>query len=145
MRQGAELEFLDLICKDWGFMVAQGATTFWEMWSWKLPGGQLTRSHCHGWSGASTNFLSTHMLGVTPVEPGCAKVLVAPHPGNLAWCRGRVPTPAGCGEVQWENPEGKPFRLRVTAPAGTDVVVKAPRTDSEVWVNGERERVESLT
>lgn len=138
MRQGADQEFLDLIREDWGFMIEQGATTFWEMWSWILPGGRLTRSHCHGWSGAPTYFLSTHVLGVTPVETGSRKVLVAPHPGDLAWCRGRVPTPTGPVEVQWENPVDAPFQLRVTAPIGVEVEVTPPRADSEVWINGER-------
>lgn len=138
MREGADLEFLDRIRKDWGFMIAQGATTFWEMWSWRLPGGRLTRSHCHGWSGAPTYFLSTHVLGVMPVTMGFAKTRVAPHPGDLEWCRGRVPTPRGPIEVQWENPKDGPFRLRVTAPRGIELELVPPRDDYEAWVNGEK-------
>lgn len=138
MQQGADQEFLDRIRRDWGFMIEQGATTFWEMWSWKLPGGRLTRSHCHGWSGAPTFFLSTYVLGVVPVALGFQKARVAPHPGDLAWCRGRVPTPAGPIEVQWENLPGEPFCLRVTAPEGIEVEVVPPRSGAEVWVNGEK-------
>lgn len=138
MQQGEQQEFLDLIRRDWGFMVEQGATTFWEMWSMKLPGGRLTRSHCHGWSGAPTFFLSTYVLGVIPAALGSKKVRIAPHPGDLAWCRGRVPTPSGPIEVQWENRAGAPFVLRVTAPEGIDVEVEPPRADAEVWVNGRR-------
>jgi len=138
MQQGAEQEFLDLIRKDWGFMIEQGATTFWEMWSMKLPGGRLTRSHCHGWSGAPTFFLSTYVLGVVPAALGSKKVRIAPHPGDLTWCRGRVPTPAGLVDVQWENRPGAPFSLRVSAPEEIDVEVVPPRPDAEVWVNGSK-------
>ncbi|MEO7719263.1 MAG: family 78 glycoside hydrolase catalytic domain [Capsulimonas sp.] len=118
-------DFVDTIRKDWGFMIDMGATTFWEMWSGRT--GRLTRSHCHGWSSAPTYFLATHVLGVHPLEPGFKRVAIEPHPADLTWCRGSVPTPHGNIHVQWENPDGKPFVLRVTAPEGVEVVVKPPR------------------
>lgn len=134
-QEGKDREFLDTIRDDWGFMVDMGATTFWEMWSGR--GGRLTRSHCHGWSAAPTFFLSTYVLGVQPAAPGFARAVVAPHPGELAWCRGRLPTPRGEIEVQWENEPGRPFQLRITAPAGIELEVTPPR-EAEVTVNGER-------
>ena len=70
-QEGKDQLFLDILRRDWGFMIDMGATTFWEMWSRR--GGRLTRSHCHGWSAAPTFFLSTHVLGVRPVAPGLCK------------------------------------------------------------------------
>jgi hypothetical protein len=140
-QEGRNDEFLDTIRRDWGFMVDMGATTFWEMWSLQpsrseAGGGRLTRSHCHGWSAAPTFFLSTWVLGVRPGGPGFSPCLVEPHPGDLKWCRGVVPTPLGEVEVQWENEPGEPFALRVTAPAELPVAVRLPR-EGVATVNGD--------
>jgi len=132
--EGRDQDFLDTIRRDWGFMVDMGTTTFWELWSG--PKERLTRSHCHGWSAAPTFFLSTWVLGVRPGDTGFQPCIVEPHPGGLAWCRGTVPTPAGDVHVQWENEDGKPFALRVTAPKGLDVDIRLPR-EGAATLNGE--------
>lgn len=138
-REGREQEFIDTIRRDWGFMVDVGATSFWEMWSANElgfgAGERLTRSHCHGWSAAPTFFLSTYVLGVTPVTPGFAQAVIEPHPGDLIWCRGTMPTPSGDIEVQWENYPGKPFTMRVKAPESLKLDIRLPRAGS-VSVNG---------
>ena len=121
-------EFVDTIRRDWGFMVDMGASTFWEMWSGHS--GRLTRSHCHGWSAAPTYFLSTYVLGVRPGGPGFAPTIVEPHPGDLRWCRGVVPTPLGDVEVQWENEPDRPFVLRVATRGDVEVRVVLPRAGS---------------
>ena len=131
--EARDAEFLDTIRRDWGFMIDMGATTFWEMWSGRS--GRLTRSHCHGWSAAPTFFLSTHVLGVRPGGSGYAPIIVEPHPGDLKWCRGVVPTPLGDVEVQWENSEDG-FDLRVSAPPAAQVRVKLPSAGT-ARVNGE--------
>lgn len=120
-------EFLDIIRRDWGFMVEKGATTFWEMWSVVGEDGRLTRSHCHGWSAAPTFFLSTYVLGVKPGGAGFSPAVIEPHPGDLVWCRGVVPTPLGDVEVQWENNPNEPFVLRVKAPEGLALDIRLPR------------------
>lgn len=97
--------FLDLIRKDWGFMIEQRATTFWEMWS--LKSGRLTRSHCHGWSAAPTFFLSSVVLGVRPTQPGFAEVEFTPQLGNLKFARGTMPTPRGPIEIVCTQQGGK--------------------------------------
>ncbi|MCE5197389.1 MAG: family 78 glycoside hydrolase catalytic domain [Armatimonadota bacterium] len=130
------VEFLDTIRRDWGFMVEKGSTTFWEMWSCSSPDGRLTRSHCHGWSAAPTFFLSSYVVGVKPGGIGFSPVIIEPHPGDLTWCRGTVPTPAGDISVQWENTPDQPFTLRVQAPAGSKLDIKLPREGS-VQVNGQ--------
>lgn len=95
--ENREVAFLDVIRRDWGFMIEQGASTFWEMWS--LRDGRLTRSHCHGWSSAPTFFLSSTVLGVEPTKPGFAEVRIAPKLGDLRFARGTMPTPYGPIEV----------------------------------------------
>ena len=75
------------------------------------------------------------MLGVQPTSIGFAATLIAPHLGDLRWCRGRVPTPYGDIEVQWENADGQPFALRVHAPEGIELRVQLPRAGTAT-ING---------
>jgi hypothetical protein len=124
-REGEHQQFLDTIRRDWGRMIDLGATTFWETWT--SQGERVTRSHCHAWSAAPTFFLSTHVLGVRPGGPGFQPTLIEPHPCDLTWCRGRMPTPAGDVEVRWENTPGQPFLLRVRAPETLDIIARLPR------------------
>src|SRR6185503_13664329 len=84
---------IDTIRDYWGKQIDAGATTFWEMYHDGAP--RLTRSHCHGWSAAPTFFLTQHVLGLQPLEPGYAKLRIAPKLGTLAWAKGTVPTPRG--------------------------------------------------
>jgi hypothetical protein len=131
--EGRDQEFLDTIRRDWGFMLDKGANTFWEMWS--QPGARLTRSHCHGWSAAPTYFLSTHVLGIAPDENDPSVWVVAPHPADLTWCRGRFPTPHGTVEVQWEFVDER-LNVRIEAPPEMKIRVELPR-DGRAWRNGE--------
>ncbi|MDQ2997220.1 MAG: hypothetical protein M3R61_09225 [Chloroflexota bacterium] len=71
--------------------------------------------------------ITTYVLGVQPTGVGFASALIAPHPGDLRWCRGRVPTPHGDIEVQWGNADGQPFTLRVHAPEGIELRLQLPR------------------
>lgn len=122
-------EFLDVIRRDWGFMVNTGASTFWEMWSWggKYDGSRLTRSHCHGWSSAPTYFLSTYILGVTPLSPGFKRVKIAPRPGDLHFCRGALPTPYGDVVVKWYVYDDGSGELSIEAPAEVEIETELPK------------------
>lgn len=74
-------------CRNWGVFIDAGETTWPECWS----GG----TRCHGWSSTPTRDLVVHVLGITPAEPGYAKVRVNPSLGDLEWARATVPTPHG--------------------------------------------------
>ena len=127
---------IDTIRDYWGKQIDAGATTFWEMYH--EGSGRLTRSHCHGWSAAPTFFLTQYVLGVQPIEPGYARVAIAPKLGNLAWAQGRVPTPRGVIECYWKNSD-KAFELTVSLPAGVGSQIDLPVTGEVKFVNGEGE------
>ncbi|MDZ7290842.1 MAG: glycoside hydrolase family 78 protein [candidate division KSB1 bacterium] len=130
IREENTLAVLTEIRDKWGFMIDHGATTFWEMWSG--PKGRLTRSYCHGWSAAPTFFLSTYVLGVQPLTPGFARTRIAPHPGDLRWAQGSVPTPKGEIHVAWENPEAGEFTLKVKAPRDIEIEVVPPKINTNI-------------
>lgn len=117
-QEGRAKDFLDMIRRDWGFMVEQGATTFWEMWSLKT--GRLTRSHCHGWSAAPTFFLSNIILGIHPTKPGFQEIRFNPQLGDLRFIRGCMPTPHGLIQVECQK-NGAAIQATLTVPRGIKI------------------------
>lgn len=125
---------LDNIRQRWGAMIAAGSTTIWEVWS-------PFASQCHAWSTTPTFDLSTSILGVTPLADGFATVSIAPQPVDLAWARGRIPTPYGIIETAWEQAAAS-FSLTVNVPETVALRVilpaKAQRVEIDeqvVWEN----------
>lgn len=109
----------------WGQMIDHGATTFWEM----IEDGWLTgknrkatRSHCHGWSCAPLDFFGRVILGVTPLEPGFAKVKIDPKPCGLTEASGEIPTPHGPIKVSWRINDAGVLDLAVNAPEEIEII-----------------------
>ena len=130
---GHYAEAMKLISDYWGRMLDLGATTFWEDFNYSdakdaaridevVPKGKfdihadggawcyvgLRHSFCHGWASGPTAWLSGHVLGIVPMEPGFKTVRIDPHLGDLEWAEGTFPTPYGLIEVRHEkNPDGR--------------------------------------
>lgn len=132
---------LELIRTYWGGMLDMGATTFWEDFNlaWTdnaapidelVPEGKadihgdfgdycyegFRHSLCHGWASGPTSWLSRHVLGITPAEPGFARVRIAPDLGDLAWAEGDYPTPHGPIHVRHERQPDGSIASQVEAP-----------------------------
>jgi alpha-L-rhamnosidase len=86
----AEL-LVDLV-RRWNQFLVDGYDTFGECWGWGTP--------VHGWSCTPTRDLVAYVLGITPDQPGYARVRVAPRLGRLRLASGAVPTPHGQVEVR---------------------------------------------
>lgn len=151
-RAGDAATALDFIRTYWGAMLDLGATTFWEDFNldWTtnaaridelVPPGKkdihgdfgaycyvgFRHSLCHGWASGPTAWLSQHVLGVRPLEPGCKRVRVAPQLGNLQWAEGAYPTPLGPIRVRHERkPDGR-IASKIEAPPGIEVESPAQR------------------
>jgi hypothetical protein len=116
----AQQSGFDLIRKFWGYQLTQDPNSTWPE---KLdlsgqPGIAQFTSLAHGWAAAPTTILTTQVLGVTPTGPGFTRYDVVPHPGDLTWAQGTVPTPHGDIQAMWRTtPDG--YNLRTSAPAGT--------------------------
>jgi hypothetical protein len=96
----------ELIKRDWGYMLSQGATSFWETIDGASAFGNAG-SLCHGWSGVPAWFYGAYILGVKPTEPGFAKYERNPVHGVFDKAEGKVPTPNGVIPVKWEENDGK--------------------------------------
>ena len=137
---------LDFIRTFWGTMLDYGATTFWEDFNldWTnnaaridelVPPGKkdlhgdygaycykgFRHSLCHGWASGPTAWLSEHVLGVTPLEPGCQLVRIAPQLGNLQWAEGDYPTPHGVIHVRHDRRTDGTIQSKITVPPGVKV------------------------
>ncbi|MDP4269446.1 MAG: alpha-L-rhamnosidase C-terminal domain-containing protein [Bacteroidota bacterium] len=138
---------IDNIRQFWGGMLKLGATTFWEDFNldWTtnaagiteiVPAGkkdihrdfgaycykQLRHSLCHGWSTGPTAWLSQHVLGITPLEPGCQSVRIVPHLGDLQWVEGTFPTSLGVIKVRHEKKPDGSVQSKIDAPKGIRIV-----------------------
>jgi hypothetical protein len=118
---GRTTEALNLIREQYGALLDQGATTWYEVWAaGQKPGQSLS----HAWGGAPTWFLSAHVLGATATGP--ASWRAAPHPGGLAWVRGAVPMAGGAIEVEWRQEGCGQVTMTVAAPQGTTGEIGVP-------------------
>lgn len=104
------------VSTDWGYMLEQGATTFWETIKGSDDFG-FAGSLCHGWSALPAYLYQAYLLGIRPVAPGFATFEVNPVFGIVPSARGEVPTPAGPIRVEWEK-VGKGYVGRLSHPPG---------------------------
>lgn len=142
---GRDAQALALMRAQWGWMFANDpGGTAWE----KIRvDGKLRRraSGAHAWSTGATSALSRYVLGAAPATGGWRTWTVAPHPGDVAWAEGRVPTRRGDLRVSWRR-SASGFRLRVTAPPRTSGTVSIPLygSDRALTRDGVRVRAERL-
>ncbi|MBR4923924.1 MAG: alpha-L-rhamnosidase [Bacteroidaceae bacterium] len=138
---------MDIISEYWGAMLDLGATTFWEDFNidWMenaaridelVPEGKVDvhssyggycyvgfrHSFCHGWASGPTAWLSRYVLGVQVLEPGCKKVKIEPHLGNLNRVEGSFPTPLGVIRIKHEKGADGKIRSDIQAPEGVEII-----------------------
>lgn len=131
---------LTIVRAQYGSLLDRGATTWWEGFT---SDRSFAGSLSHGWGGAPTWFLSQHVLGAQATAP--KQWQVAPHPGDLRWAAGTIPTSAGPLSVEWNRPACGQLELKFEAPAGSEGRLLLPITRSRsrafldgtlVWDNG---------
>lgn len=107
--------------RGWWHMIELGSTMTLEAWDAQYK-PNLTWNHA--WGAAPANIISRYLVGVRPLTPGCAKVLIAPRPGSLESFEAKVPTVRGPIGVVYENKNGP--RLDITVPKGVTATVSLP-------------------
>lgn len=140
---------IDNIRQYWGSMLDLGATTFWEDFDidWmknaarideivpeektdvhRSYGGycyqQFRHSFCHGWASGPTSWLTQYVLGVNVLEPGCKKILIKPHLGDLQWVKGTFPTPYGIVKIEHKKMPDGTVKTTVDVPKEVKVLTE---------------------
>lgn len=133
----------------WGGMIKMGATTFWEdfQMEWMenaapineiVPEGKVDihgdrgahcytgfrRSLCHGWASGPCPFMTHYILGVHIEAPGCRKICIEPHLGDLDYVKGTYPTPFGIISISHTKVADGAVHTNVSAPKEIEIIVK---------------------
>lgn len=119
-------------CPGWMYQVTRGATTMWERWDALKPDGKVNEeivgkdvmvSFNHYAFGSVGEFYYQYILGIKPLEPGFAKVLIQPVPDRrLGSASGSYRSRAGEIRVAWRY-EGEAWRLEVAVPTQAQIVL----------------------
>ncbi len=115
-------DVLDLWRRGWGWMLDQGATTWWEVFDDRW-------SQCHFWSGAPTWQLTRYVLGARISELGGEPgLIIRPAAGSLDHARGVLPIGTEDRvELDWQRSDDElrytvitDRPLPVSTPSGTE-------------------------
>ncbi|MBS0664618.1 MAG: hypothetical protein JSR48_15225 [Verrucomicrobia bacterium] len=120
----------------WHESIGYGLSTFVEENSY-------WRSLCHAWSAHPVLEFQQRILGVTPAEPGFAKIRIEPHRFGLTHAAGSVCTPLGLVEVAWRI-AGDRFHLAASVPAGVEAAVTFPGGTRRSFTGGRFEEAVAL-
>jgi alpha-L-rhamnosidase len=117
----------------WGYEIGKGATTIWERWNSIKPDGTFNdvgmNSFNHYAYGAVGEWMYRTLAGVSAVEPGYRKILIAPTPGNgITTSDYRHETPYGEVAAKWKS-SADGFTLDVEIPPNTTATIRLPATN----------------
>jgi alpha-L-rhamnosidase len=109
----------------WGYMLAQGATTFWEQWngSW---------SQIHSCYISPGSWFYQGLAGIRPDEtgPGFKKIIIKPAVvGDLTWVKCSYDSIHGKIVSNWKR-DGDKLAMEVTIPINTTATVYVPAKDA---------------
>ena len=127
-------------CPSWLYAVDMGATTVWERWDSLLPDGTINPSGMTSFNhyalGAVADWMHRVIGGIAPLEPGYAKVLVAPQPGGgLTHAHTSLATPHGQVRVQW-NLDDDILAVEVELPEGVEGILRLPGQEDQAIAAG---------
>jgi len=86
----------------WGYMLYNGATSFWET---ILGDKDFSRagSLCHGWSATPAYIFWRYVVGIYPKTPGFKEIEVHPCCGGYFTADGSLKTPVGTYKITHKN------------------------------------------
>jgi hypothetical protein len=140
---------LGVVRRTWGWMIDPLHDTPGTAWEAIGPFGSIDSyqkqftSMASGWSAGAAPALTSYVLGVRPTAAGFATFDAIPHPGDVVWAQGAVPTPAGLVRLSWRR-NGRRWQLRLEAPPSLRARVGAPApAGAKVTVDGRAAKAQS--
>jgi len=109
----------------WGYMLSQGASTFWEAWNgfW---------SQIHSCYTSPSGWFYQGLAGIQPdpAAPGFKKIIIKPMiVGDLTWVKCHYDSIHGRIVSNWKR-KGSKLTMDVTIPANTTATVFVPAKDA---------------
>jgi hypothetical protein len=131
----SQLQAEQLLQTYWGYQLNQDpGGTYWEKLNTSGdPSIAQFTSLAHGWAAAPTVALTNQVLGVTPTSGGYGAYDIIPHPGDLTWSQGVVPTPNGSITASWKATQDG-FTLHSAAPRQSTGRLAVPTNGARVVV-----------
>lgn len=130
-RFGAPDLAYDIACKtdfpSWGYMIASGATTLWELWQNRE--GSSMNSHNHPMFGSVGSWFYKALAGINlaPGTTGFERVVIEPRlVRDLFHASGSTRTVRGEIACAWSRTE-RTVRIEVTVPFGSEAEVVVPK------------------
>jgi hypothetical protein len=109
--------------RGWAHMLYDvGSTITLEAWD---PAFKPNLDWNHAWGAAPANIIPRWLMGVRPLAPGFARMIIQPQPGTLAFAQAKVPTVRGPVSVRFDDTPER-VRLEVSLPANTTARVALP-------------------
>jgi alpha-L-rhamnosidase len=111
----------------WGYMIANGATTLWELWNNKV--GPSMNSHNHPMLGSVGGWFFQAIGGINPDPraPGFRRILIRPQVvRDLVSASATVETLRGPVTTSWTHSPGK-VTVEVTIPVNSEAEVVIPK------------------
>ncbi len=105
----------------WGYMLEQGATTWWEQWNGYY-------SHIHSCFTSLDGWFYQGLSGIRPdpAAPGFKKIIIKPAiVGDLTWVKAHFDSPYGRIVSEWKR-AGDQLTMDVTIPVNTTATVFLP-------------------
>ena len=145
LQAGDSTQALDLMRREWGYMLNSPLGTGSTFWEGYLADGQFGyggayMSASHGWATGPTSALTFDVLGIAPTTI-TGGYDIKPSPGNLTSTEGSLKTPFGDIKLAWRHDTARrSFTEQLTAPANAIAHVEVPTFGAAVAVsvNGRR-------
>lgn len=114
----------------WGYMVKNGATTWWERWN-SDKSDPTMNSFNHYAFGSVVEWMYRSMAGIntTPEAPGFKKIIIRPNfdeSGKITHSKCHYTSMYGEITSQWTVVSDKKVQLKITVPANTSASVQLP-------------------
>ena len=124
----------------WGYMIAKGATTWWERWNGDT-GDPSMNSYNHYAFGSVMAWVYRRVAGIDVTDDGAGfrHIAIAPQRSELMTsASAEYESVYGKISTRWKD-DGKVFSLDVTIPANTSAAVTVPGVaGSELYEGGKR-------
>jgi alpha-L-rhamnosidase len=117
----------------WGYMVAQGATTIWELWNGNTADPTMNSGNHVMLIGDLVVWFYEYLAGIAPddASPGFKHIIMRPTPvGDLTFVKATHNSPYGKISSEWHR-DGNEFDWQIEIPANTTATVYVPATSLE--------------
>lgn len=123
----------DTTYPSWGYMVAHGATTIWELWNGNTASPQMNSQNHVMLLGDLLTWLYENMAGIKTdsIQTGFKKIIMRPSPvDGLNYVNASYESIHGLIKSDWKNDIDK-FVWTISIPANTKAILYIPASDEK--------------